>query len=114
MKYRWVYALLALFVVASMVIAGCQPAPEATEAPAAQPTAEVVVPPAEPTAVPVVETPAGRNNYVEMKVESPDCEYGGEFKSIETVDEFTVKFTLCYPDADFPSKVAFSVFSIAD
>ncbi|MHB0967893.1 MAG: ABC transporter substrate-binding protein [Bellilinea sp.] len=114
MKYRWVYALFALFVVASMVIAGCQPAPVATEEPAAQPTAEVVVPPAEPTAVPAVETPAGRNNYVEMKVEAPDCEYGGEFKSIETVDEFTVKFTLCYPDADFPSKVAFSVFSIAD
>ncbi len=49
-----------------------------------------------------------------MKVEAPDCDYGGEFKSIEAVDELTVKFTLCYPDPAFPSKVAFDVFSIAD
>jgi peptide/nickel transport system substrate-binding protein len=49
-----------------------------------------------------------------MKVASPDCKYGGEFKSIEAVDENTVKFTLCYPDPAFPSKVAFSVFAIQD
>jgi len=49
-----------------------------------------------------------------MKVEAPSCDYGGEFKSMETVDQYTVKFTLCYPDPDFPSKAAFSVFSIAD
>jgi len=49
-----------------------------------------------------------------MKVEAPNCDYGGEFKSIETVDKNTVKFTLCYPDPDFTSKVAFSVFSIVD
>ena len=33
-------------------------------------------------------------------------------KAIEAVDPLTVKFTLCYPDAAFLSKVAFSVFSI--
>jgi peptide/nickel transport system substrate-binding protein len=49
-----------------------------------------------------------------MKVEAPNCDYGGEFKSIEAVDELTVKFTLCNPDPAFPSKVAFSVFSIQD
>ena len=49
-----------------------------------------------------------------MKVEAPNCDYGGEFKSIEAVDESTVKFTLCNPDPAFPSKVAFSVFSIQD
>ncbi len=49
-----------------------------------------------------------------MKVEAPNCDYGGEFKSIEAVDEKTVKFTLCYPDPAFPMKVAFSVFSIQD
>ncbi len=48
------------------------------------------------------------------KVEAPNCDYGGEFKSIEAVDEGTVKFTLCYPDPAFPSKVAFSVFAIQD
>lgn len=47
-----------------------------------------------------------------MKVEAPDCSYGGEFKSMEAVDEFTVKFTLCYPDPAFPSKAAFSAFPI--
>ncbi|MHB0922391.1 MAG: ABC transporter substrate-binding protein [Bellilinea sp.] len=113
MKHRFVYALLALFVIASMVMAGCQPAPEATEAPADQPT-EVVQPPVDQPTEVVEEGPVGRNNYVEMKVEAPSCDYGGEFKSIETVDEFTVKFTLCYPDPDFPSKAAFSVFSISD
>jgi len=49
-----------------------------------------------------------------LSLSAPDCEYGGEFKSIEAVDAGTVKFTLCYPDPAFPSKVAFSVFSILD
>jgi peptide/nickel transport system substrate-binding protein len=40
------------------------------------------------------------------------CEYGGEFRSIEAVDELTVKFSLCAPDVAFPSKVAFSAFQI--
>lgn len=49
-----------------------------------------------------------------LSMTAPDCEYGGEFKSIEAVDAFTVKFTLCAPDPAFPSKVAFSVFNIQD
>ncbi len=49
-----------------------------------------------------------------LSMTAPDCEYGGEFKSIEAVDPFTVKFTLCAPDPAFPSKVAFSVFNIQD
>ncbi len=113
MKHRLVYALLALFVVSSMIIAGCQPT-TVTEEPAAQPTTAPTTAPEEPTAAPVVEEPVGRANFVEMKVEAESCDYGGEFKTIETVDEQTVKFTLCYSDPDFPSKVAFSVFSIAD
>ena len=114
MKHRLVYALLALFVVSSMVLAACQPA--ATEAPTTAPDVEPTTAPttAPATDVPTVEVPTGRNNYVEMAVSAPSCDYGGEFSSIETVDEFTVKFTLCYPDPDFPSKVAFSVFSITD
>lgn len=111
MKHRWIFALIALVVVFSLVLAGCKPAPEATQVPEA-----IEVPEAQPTTEPttVEEVPAGRDNYVEMKVEAPSCDYGGEFKSIETVDQYTVKFTLCYPDPDFPSKVAFSVFSISD
>jgi len=113
MKHRSLFALFALIVVASMVIAGCQPSATPTAAPTTGP--EATKPPAEvPTTPPAAETPAIRDNYVEMKVEAPNCDYGGEFKSIETVDKNTVKFTLCYPDPDFTSKVAFSVFSIVD
>jgi ABC-type transport system substrate-binding protein len=50
--------------------------------------------------------------YEGMMLEAPDCEYGGEIRSIEAVDEFTVKFTLCVPDPAFPSKIAFSSFAI--
>ena len=37
-----------------------------------------------------------------MALEAPDCEYGGEFKSIEAVDEKTVKMTLCCPGPGLP------------
>lgn len=103
---------LAVMVVLSLIMAACAPAATPAPAPA----------PAEPEApAPVVEEPAPAEEPVEevvayegMKVEAPDCEYGGEFKSIEAVDESTVKFTLCYSDPAFPSKVAFSVFAILD
>jgi peptide/nickel transport system substrate-binding protein len=44
--------------------------------------------------------------------EEDPCAYGGEFKSIEALDDLTVKFTLCYPDVAFLAKIAFSAFSI--
>lgn len=106
MKNRLFYALFALVVVASMVLAGCKPATE-TPAPVEQPTAVV-----EPTAVAEQPTEPPAPAFEALKLEAENCDYGGEFKAIEAVDEFTVKFTLCYPDADFASKVAFSVFSI--
>jgi ABC-type transport system substrate-binding protein len=52
--------------------------------------------------------------YEGMKVEADSCDYGGEFKSIEAVDQFTVKMTLCNPDPAFLSKVAFAAFAIQD
>jgi ABC-type transport system substrate-binding protein len=64
-----------------------------TEAPAEEPTAEA---------------PA----YEGMMVEAPDCDYGGIIKSIEAVDELTVKFTMCVPDPAMPAKAAFSAFQI--
>jgi ABC-type transport system substrate-binding protein len=51
-------------------------------------------------------------NFAPVKYEAPDCEYGGEYKSIEAVDEFTVKITLCVPDPAFPSKIAFTSFAV--
>jgi ABC-type transport system substrate-binding protein len=47
-----------------------------------------------------------------MTKSAPDCNWGGTLKSIEAVDELTVKFTMCIPDPAFPSKVAFSSLGI--
>ncbi len=47
-----------------------------------------------------------------MTHSAPDCDYGGLMKSIEAVDEFTVKFTMCSPDPAFLAKIAFSSFGI--
>jgi peptide/nickel transport system substrate-binding protein len=93
------YLIIAVLVMASMVVAGCAPSPAATEAPA--PAATEAMPAA-------TEAPA----FQGMSVSAPDCSYGGEFKSIEAVDANTVKFTLCFPDPAFLSKVAFEVFAI--
>ncbi len=101
---RSLYVLLSLFVLASMVLAACGGGAATTEAPAApaQPTEA----PAQPTEAPA---PAA---FVGDMLAAPDCEYGGIIKTIEAVDEFTVKFTLCTPDPAFPSKIAFSSFAI--
>lgn len=84
---------ISLLVLVSLFLAACQPAAPATPTKAPEPT---------------------KAPFSPMKVEAPNCDYGGEFKSIEAVDELTVKFTLCYPDPAFLSKVAFGVFAIAD
>ena len=97
--------LLSLVVLASMMLAACG-AP-ATEAPAVEAAEAAVAATEAPVAT---EAPAAA--YEGMMVEAPNCEYGGEFKSIEAVDEFTVKITLCVPDPAFPSKIAFSSFAI--
>jgi ABC-type transport system substrate-binding protein len=128
-KKRTLFSLFSLLVVVSLMMAACQPAATPTQAPAeqqpteapkaAEPTAttaaaEPTTPPAaeEPTATAEAAAPSG--DYTAMKKEAESCDYGGEFKSIEAVDQYTVKFTLCYPDPAFPSKVAFNVFAIAD
>jgi len=96
--------LFSLVVLASMMLAACGGV--ATEAPAVEPVA-TEAPAVEPAA-----TEAPMAAYEGLMVEAPDCEYGGEFKSIEAVDELTVKITLCVPDPAFPSKIAFSSFAI--
>jgi peptide/nickel transport system substrate-binding protein len=52
---------------------------------------------------------AGEAAVTEMDEE---CAYGGEIKSVEAVDDLTVKISLCYPDVAFLSKAAFTAFSI--
>src|SRR5829696_1702328 len=85
---RNLYVLLSLLVLASVVLAACGGTP-ATEAPVA--TEAPAIPPTEAPAATEAATEAP-SAYEGMKVESPSCDYGGEFKSIEAVDAATVKF----------------------
>ena len=50
--------------------------------------------------------------FVPISRNAEDCAYGGEFKSIQALDEKTVRFELCYPDVAFLSKIAFPSFGI--
>lgn len=51
-------------------------------------------------------------DFSPLSVSAENCDYGGLLKSIEAVDELTVKFTLCAPDPAFPAKAAFAAFAI--
>ena len=105
-------SLVGLLVIASVLLAACGGVATPTEAPTqavAPTTAPQPTTPPQPTAPPPTEV-----TFEGMKVEAPNCDYGGEFKSIEAVDELTVKFTLCYPDPAFLAKVAFSSYAIND
>jgi ABC-type transport system substrate-binding protein len=99
-------SVFALIAVLAMVLSAC--------APAAAPGGEV--PAAEEPAAEATEAapaePAGP--FEPMSFSAPDCDYGGEFKTIEAIDENTVKFTLCQQDATFPWKIAFTAFGIND
>ena len=106
---RNLFVLLSLLVLASMALSACGGAP-ATQAPAATEAPATAAPATEaPTEAPATEAPAA---YEGLKMDAPNCDYGGEFKSMEAVDEFTVKFTLCVPDPAMPAKIAFSSFAI--
>jgi peptide/nickel transport system substrate-binding protein len=56
--------------------------------------------------------PGLKESKFEPMTVSGDCSNGTLIKSIEAVDEFTVKFTMCVPDPSFLSKIAFSPFAI--
>ncbi len=100
---RQLYVLFSLVILASVVLAAC--GPQTT------PTSAATQPPA--TAVPATEAPTeAAPAFQGDNVSADSCDYGGEFKSIEAVDQYTVKFSLCYPDPAFLSKVAFDVFAI--
>ena len=106
--------LLSLVVLASMMLAACgggaaTQAPAVTEAPAVATEAPAVATEAPAaTEVPFVDHAV----VTDTSYSADNCDYGGEFKSIEAVDELTVKITLCVPDPAFPSKIAFSSFAI--
>ena len=87
---RQVSVLLTLVVLASLLLTACGGG-----------------------AKPAVQTEGLKEEaFAPTKVEAPNCDYGGEIKSIEAVDELTVKITLCTPDPAFPSKIAFTSFAV--
>ena len=106
---RNLFALLSMLVLSSIVLAACGGATAtATEAPVTE------APAAPPTEAPTATEAPAMPAFEGMKVEASSCDYGGEFKSIEAVDQYTVKFSLCYSDPAFLQKVAFAVFAIQD
>jgi len=111
-------------VIVAMVFAACQaqqapatPQPTAVP-PVVQPTQPPPPPPAKPTEPPP--PPPTEAPKVELMSKSmPDCSYATaagatvpSLKSIEAVDELTVKFTLCAPDPAFLEAVAFGSLGI--
>lgn len=111
MKHRVVYTLVAVAVLLSMLLAACQPAatpepPKPTEAPKATEAPKPTEAP-KATEAPAA-APEGPLN------EAPDCNYGGNVKKVEAVDDMTVKITLCSPDPAFLAKIAVPAFHILD
>jgi len=98
--------LFSLVISVSLVLAGCGSAgKEKSGEPPQSLTASL-------TEEPLIDEQTVMSSFAGLRVEVPDCSYGGEFKSIAALDEFTVKFSLCYPDAVFLSKVASTAFAI--
>lgn len=95
-------------------------APTNTTAPVVQPTDTAVMEkPTATTAAPeatattaMTETTSQTASATDTLYSAVDCSYGGLMKSIEAVNDTTVKFTLCAPDPAFPSKIAFSSLGI--
>jgi peptide/nickel transport system substrate-binding protein len=104
---RKLYALLAVLVLSSMVLAACGGAatPAATQAPQATSMPAPTQPPA-PTAA------AAASGSYPMKLAAPDCSYGGALKSIEAPDANTFVITTCNPDPAILAQAAFATFEI--
>jgi peptide/nickel transport system substrate-binding protein len=118
MKKLKLYPLFAVVILLVLIATSCAPA--ATETPVE--TAPTEAPPAEvPTEAPPAEAPTEAPTaapptveYEVMKVEAPNCDYGGNMKAIESLDAQTAKFTLCASDPAFTAKVAVPAFPILD
>ncbi len=125
MKRHFWFSVATIIIILSMALTACQaatPAPAAATdtaapAPTTAPAATNTAAPAPTTAPAATNTaaPAATNTVAPtaagpypLKLEAPDCKYGGEFKAIEAPDANTVMFTLCNSDAAFPAKAAFA------
>jgi len=62
----------------------------------------------------VAPTTSGTASFRGQAERAANCNYGGEIRAVEAVDEYTVRFKLCYPDSTFPAKMASPIFAIQD
>jgi peptide/nickel transport system substrate-binding protein len=121
MKHQTIYKLLAFVMVASMALAACAPAatpttvatvavpPTSAPATSAPPTAAPAT--QAPTSAPATAAPTAAGPYP-LKLEAPDCNYGGALKSIEAPDANTFIITTCNPDPAVLAQAAFATFEI--
>jgi peptide/nickel transport system substrate-binding protein len=56
--------------------------------------------------------PVFGQEFVPQSTIAPDCDYGGNMKAIEAIDELTVQITLCNPDPAMEYKVAHLVLGV--
>lgn len=105
---RWRF--LALLAVLALLVAACGDDEGAETTTTAAETTTTAA--GETTTTAGETTTTAGTAFEPLSYSAPDCTYGGEFQTIEAVDELTVRFTLCFPDVAFRSKVAFSAFGI--
>jgi ABC-type transport system substrate-binding protein len=110
MKHKSLFAILAVLVVFSLILAACTPA--ATPSPEAPPATEEPEMTEEPQPTEEPEMTEEPMAFEPMVYSAESCDYGGIIREIAAVDELTVRFSLCVPDPAFRSKAAFSVFAV--
>jgi peptide/nickel transport system substrate-binding protein len=102
-KQNKLFSFMAFVMAFSMLLAACAPAATAQPTAAPKPT-DAPKPTAPPVAAP----------FKSEKLAAPDCNYGGNLLSLETVDQYTVKFTFCNSEPSFLAKIALNAFGIMD
>ena len=60
----------------------------------------------------ILALPVAAQDMDYSKLEAPNCDYGGLLRSIEMVDQYTVKMSLCSASPAFPQFIAQSSFAI--
>jgi hypothetical protein len=93
---------------AAVATATTAAAPTATKATSAATATTATSAATATTGAPVSQT----GTATDSKYAAVDCSYGGTMKSIEAVDDTTVKFTLCAADPAFPAQIAFASLGI--
>ncbi|HWQ46380.1 MAG TPA: ABC transporter substrate-binding protein [Longilinea sp.] len=53
-------------------------------------------------------------DFVPESISAENCDYGGLLRSVEAIDQYTVRFTLCEPDPLFSARLSYPAFSILD